>query len=60
MDGRPSLPALNNELWEYKVDELHEEEAGEVKGWDSCKKGITTLLYLLRLWGIVTFHERYS
>lgn len=28
MDGRPSLPAPSNELWEYKVDELHEEEAG--------------------------------
>lgn len=31
MDGRPNLPALNNELWEYKVDELHVEEAGEGK-----------------------------
>lgn len=31
MDGRPSLPALSDELWVYKVDELHEEEDGGVK-----------------------------
>jgi hypothetical protein len=51
MDGNPSLHALSNKLWMYKMGGLYEEGLGYMMG--CCKKGITTLY--LRLGRFVTF-----